>query len=106
MNVTTCSFRKWKTPFASDLSRWASGRGDPPLNRRRLEGWTDHRLLYVAPFAVAFPLWDYLVFWPVFHRQSQADPARARTRLARAIGSRWGDRGGESVDWLTALGGP
>jgi hypothetical protein len=38
-------------------------------------------LLYVALFAVAFPLWDYLVFWPAFHRQSQADPARARTRL-------------------------
>ena len=37
-------------------------------------------LLYVALFAVAFPLWDYLVFWPAFHRQSQADPARARTR--------------------------
>jgi hypothetical protein len=38
-------------------------------------------LLYVALFAVAFPLWDYLVFWPAFHRQSQADPARARTRF-------------------------
>lgn len=47
-------------------------------------------LLYVALFAVAFPLWDYLVFWPAFHRQSQADPARARMRLWRlAIGSAW-----------------
>jgi membrane protease YdiL (CAAX protease family) len=45
-------------------------------------------LLYVALFALAFPLWDYLVFWPAFRRQSQADPARARTRLWQiAIGS-------------------
>ncbi len=47
-------------------------------------------LLYVALFAVAFPLWDYLVFWPAFHRQSQADPARARTRLwTLAIAYAW-----------------
>jgi uncharacterized protein len=47
-------------------------------------------LLYVALFAVAFPLWDYLVFWPAFHRRSQADPALARTRLWQiAIGSAW-----------------
>lgn len=33
---------------------------------------------------------DYLVFWPAFHRQSQADPARARTRLwSGAIGYAW-----------------
>ena len=38
-------------------------------------------LLYVALFAVAFPLWDYLVFWPAFRRHSQADPAGARRRL-------------------------
>ena len=38
-------------------------------------------LLYVALFAVAVPLLDYLVFWPAFRRRSQADPARARTRL-------------------------
>ena len=38
-------------------------------------------LLYVALFAVAVPLWDSLVSWPAFRRQSQADPARARTRL-------------------------
>ncbi len=38
-------------------------------------------LLYVSLFAVAFPLWDYLVFWPAFHRQPRTDPARARTRL-------------------------
>jgi uncharacterized protein len=38
-------------------------------------------LLYVALFAVVFPLWDYLVFWPVFHRRAQADPVRARMRL-------------------------
>ena len=47
-------------------------------------------LLYVALFAVALPLWDYLVFWPAFHRQSQVDPARARTRLwKQAIGGAW-----------------
>jgi len=47
-------------------------------------------LLYVAAFAVALPLWDYLVFWPAFQRQSQADPARARMRLwTQAIGYAW-----------------
>jgi membrane protease YdiL (CAAX protease family) len=38
-------------------------------------------LLYVAWFAVAGPVIDYLVFWPAFRRRSQADPARARTWL-------------------------
>jgi hypothetical protein len=38
-------------------------------------------LLFVALFAVALPLWDYFVSWPAFHRQSLADPARARKRL-------------------------
>lgn len=37
-------------------------------------------LLYVALFAVALPLWDYLVFWPAFHRRLQADPARGVLR--------------------------
>jgi membrane protease YdiL (CAAX protease family) len=47
-------------------------------------------LLYVALFAVVLPLCDYLVHWPAFHRQSQADPARARTRLwMGAIGYPW-----------------
>ena len=47
-------------------------------------------LLYVALFAVALPLWDYLVSWPAFDRQLQADPARARTRLwIGAIGYPW-----------------
>lgn len=47
-------------------------------------------LLYVALFAVAMPLWDYLVFWPAFHRQLRADPARARKRLwTGAIGGLW-----------------
>ncbi len=47
-------------------------------------------LLYVALFAVAFPLWDSLVFWPAFHRRSQADPVRARMRLwAWAILGAW-----------------
>ena len=38
-------------------------------------------LLFVASFAVAFPLFDYLVSWPAFHRRSRADPARARMSL-------------------------
>lgn len=47
-------------------------------------------LLYVALFAVAMPLWDYLVSWPAFHCQLQADPARARKRLwTGAIGYLW-----------------
>lgn len=47
-------------------------------------------LLYIALFAVAFPLWDCLVFWPAFHHQSQVDPARARRRLWKlAIGGAW-----------------
>ena len=47
-------------------------------------------LLYVALFAFAFPLWDYFVFWPAFHRQAQTDPARARRRLwSGAIGYTW-----------------
>lgn len=38
-------------------------------------------LIYVVFFAVAFPLWDYLVSWPAFHRRSKSDPAGARKRL-------------------------
>jgi hypothetical protein len=58
-------------------------------------------VLYVALFAVAFPLWDYLVFWPAFHRQSQADLARARTRLRREnIGYAWALEGSARGDVL------
>ena len=47
-------------------------------------------LLYVALFAVALPLWGYLVSSPAFDRQLQADPARARKRLwIGAIGYPW-----------------
>ena len=47
-------------------------------------------LLYVALFAVALPLWDYLVSWPAFNRRSQADPAQARTSLYTwGIASQW-----------------
>ncbi len=38
-------------------------------------------LLFVALFAVALPLYDYLVSWPAVHRQLAEDPARARKRL-------------------------
>lgn len=47
-------------------------------------------LLYVALFAVALSLWDYLVSWPALQRRFQADPARARKRLwIEAIGYPW-----------------
>jgi membrane protease YdiL (CAAX protease family) len=47
-------------------------------------------LLYVALFALALPLWDYLFFWPAFRGQSQTDPARARMRLWKtAIAHAW-----------------
>jgi membrane protease YdiL (CAAX protease family) len=35
-------------------------------------------LLYVALFAVAWPLFDYFILWPAFLRRLQADPVRAR----------------------------
>jgi membrane protease YdiL (CAAX protease family) len=38
-------------------------------------------LLYVAVFAVAWPLFDYFVLWPAFLRRSQTDPERARMGL-------------------------
>lgn len=47
-------------------------------------------LAYVALFAAALPLTDYLVFWPAFNHWLQADPVRARTRLwASAILASW-----------------
>jgi hypothetical protein len=38
-------------------------------------------LIFVAVFAVAGPLTDYLVFWPAFQRLSRAGPAWARKWL-------------------------
>lgn len=38
-------------------------------------------LLFVALFAIAAPLWDYLVTWPALERQTQADPVKVRRRL-------------------------
>ncbi len=38
-------------------------------------------LIFVAYFAVAGPLIDYLVFWPAFRRRLEADPDRTRARL-------------------------
>lgn len=38
-------------------------------------------LLYVALFAVAWPIYDYLVLWPAFLRRARAEPERARWRL-------------------------
>lgn len=38
-------------------------------------------LLYVALFAVAAPVFDYLVFWPKLRRRFETDPANARKQL-------------------------
>ena len=47
-------------------------------------------LIFVAVCAVAGPLIDYCLFWPAFHRLSQADPAWARRWLwGSAIGNQW-----------------
>ncbi len=59
-------------------------------------------LLYVAYFAVAGPLIDYLVFWPAFLRRSKIDPARARTWLwALTIGSQWAGVALGAALWLS-----
>jgi len=58
-------------------------------------------LLYVALFAVALPLFDYLVSWPAFQRRSQAEPARARRRLWIAnIVSLWALVAAGAALWL------
>jgi uncharacterized protein len=58
-------------------------------------------LLYVALFAVALPLYDYVVGWPAFRRRSQVDPARAKTRLwATSIGWSWALVAIGSALWL------
>ena len=45
---------------------------------------------FVALFAIAVPLYDYLVFWPATARRLQADPAGARMRLWRgAVAYPW-----------------
>lgn len=47
-------------------------------------------LLYVAWFAAAGPMIDYLVFWPALRRRSEKDPARTRRRAwAWTIVSAW-----------------
>lgn len=59
-------------------------------------------LLYVALFAVAFPLWDYFVSWPAFQRVAQVDPTRARRRLwAEAIAYPWALVAIGSVLWMS-----
>ena len=58
-------------------------------------------LLYLLLFAVASPLFDYLVSWPAFQRRRQTDPARARRRLwAETIPSSWALVGVGSALWL------
>ena len=78
-------------PPAADGSPWpgrscGAGVGDLCAGQRRVRaagGWmtTLLDLLFVASFAVAFPLFDYLVSWPAFRRRSRVDPARARMSL-------------------------
>lgn len=38
-------------------------------------------LLYVAVFAVVFPLWDHFVTWPKFEREIQVNPTRTKIRF-------------------------
>jgi uncharacterized protein len=59
-------------------------------------------VLYVAWFAVVGPLIDYSIYWPAFHRRSQADPARARTWLwAWTIGPAWALVAVGAAIWMT-----
>src|SRR4029079_10041985 len=47
-------------------------------------------LLYVALFAVAWPLFDYFILWPAFLRRSETDPARARKSIwAVTLAEQW-----------------
>jgi membrane protease YdiL (CAAX protease family) len=58
-------------------------------------------LLYVLLFAVALPLFNYLVSWPAFERRWQADPARARRRLwVETIPHAWAIVAAGAVLWL------
>jgi uncharacterized protein len=57
-------------------------------------------LLYVMLFAVALPLFDYLVAWPALRRRAQTDPARARRRMwAENIPYAWGLVAAGAVLW-------
>jgi uncharacterized protein len=58
-------------------------------------------VLYVLVFAVALPLFDYLVSWPASQRRWQTDPARARRRLwAETIPSAWLVAAAGAALWL------
>src|SRR4051812_9995097 len=47
-------------------------------------------LLYVALFAVAWPLYDYFVLWPAFLRRLRGEPHGARLWVwAVTIGQQW-----------------
>ncbi|MBP3960039.1 CPBP family intramembrane metalloprotease [Gemmata sp. G18] len=59
-------------------------------------------LLYVALFAAAVPLYDYVVSWPAFRRRLQTDPTRAKTRFwAMSIGWIWALVAIGSALWLS-----
>ena len=75
-------------PAAAERQRWAAKpgarRSAPYCSSAELDVWfrlpavlmaTLLEPLYVALFAVALPLWGYLVSWPAFDRQLEADPA-------------------------------
>lgn len=58
-------------------------------------------VLYVVLFAVALPLFDYLVSWHAFRRRSRADPARARRRLwTQNMAWQWALVGAGAALWL------
>lgn len=60
-------------------------------------------LLYVAYFAVIGSLFDYFVFWPIFHRRLQADPVGARKWLwVWSIVSAWVSVGVGAVLWVSS----
>jgi CAAX protease family protein len=58
-------------------------------------------LLYVALFAVIWPLFDYFVLWPAFLRRSHEHPARARLWLwIWSIGEQWSLVAAGAALWL------
>jgi membrane protease YdiL (CAAX protease family) len=47
-------------------------------------------LLYVAAFALAWPLYDYTILWPRFLRRARSAPERARWRMwTTTIAQQW-----------------
>jgi membrane protease YdiL (CAAX protease family) len=58
--------------------------------------------IYVALFAVVWPLFDYCVLWPAFLRRSQADAARARKWIwAVTLAEEWALVAAGIVLWVS-----